>query len=111
MSEKLKPCPFCGANEPAIEEDTIHCLDCGVTVSGWDGCDGHLGAPEIWNSRPTEKAAREEVLEGVKITIDTMIYFKGTPRLGLVGNKVTLLKFMRRLIIDDNQLRFYHEQG
>ncbi len=52
------------------------------------------------------KAAREEVLEGVKITIDTMIDFKGAPRLGIAGNKVTLLKFTRRLIIQDYQLRF-----
>ena len=66
MSEKLKPCPFCGTTEhlfienreerdPDYKSDHVVCGMCGA-VHVKDDCLG-------WNNRPTEKAAREEVLE------------------------------------------------
>jgi len=54
------------------------------------------------------KAAREEVLDGVKITIDTMIDYEKSrkSRLGRMENKKNLLEFTKKMIIQDNQLRF-----
>ena len=68
MSEKLKPCPFCGTTEHLFVEnreerggdyisDHVVCGMCGAV---------HLKDDDLgWNNRPTEKAAREEVLKMV----------------------------------------------
>lgn len=66
MSEELKPCPFCGGTYV----DTLNCGDGTWTVECSGGCTAQLennltekDAIDAWNTRPTEKAAREEVLE------------------------------------------------
>ncbi len=66
MALSLLPCPFCGTTEHLFVENreernpeyrSVHvvCGMCGVIHVK----DDDLG----WNNRPTEKAAREEVLE------------------------------------------------
>jgi len=66
MSEKLKPCPFCGCEANDLDEVTapkyrnpdnplVGCLN--------TYCFQPSARRSIWNNRPTEKAARKEVLE------------------------------------------------
>lgn len=66
MSEELKPCPFCGANDPyhEISEDEIHvwvaCGNCFATSSRIHT--KHNTAPDFaWNTRPIEDALRAEL--------------------------------------------------
>lgn len=83
MSEKLKPCPFCGGESvlkfeafPASRRKwwyvscAVEDYDCfGVNVEqdeqGGTTCNYSKKEDAIvaWNNRPTERAAREEVLE------------------------------------------------
>ena len=66
MALSLLPCPFCGTTKqlfvenreernPEYRSDHVVCGCCGAVHVK----DDDLG----WNNRPTEKAAREEVLE------------------------------------------------
>ena len=48
MSEKLKPCPFCGGNNIGIGSDVIVC-DCGCHMYG--AFETEEEAIQIWNKR------------------------------------------------------------
>ena len=65
MNEELKPCPFCGANDPyhEISEDEIHvwiaCGNCFATSSRIHT--EHHTAPDFaWNTRPIEDSLTVE---------------------------------------------------
>lgn len=46
MTDKLKPCPFCGGNHPS------HAPGCALI----DFCNGAEITSEAWNNRPVEEA-------------------------------------------------------
>ena len=107
MSEKLKPCPFCGTTEhlfienreerdPDYKSDHVVCRMCGA-VHVKDDCLG-------WNNRPTERAAREEVLE---LAYNWIVHPKASITLGISPTK---LVETRDYIRQAYQERF-HEQG
>lgn len=67
MSEELKPCPFCGGQADRHRtpggNSVITCHNCGSVVRL---VGRYKEITETWNNRPTEKAAREEVLKLVE---------------------------------------------
>ncbi len=74
MSE-LNPCPFCGGDAEIVShqisedgtETYVCCKHCGARTEGIEApYSEHAAATSEWNSRPTEKAAREEVLKMVR---------------------------------------------
>ncbi len=115
MSEKLKPCPFCGTTEhlfienreerdPDYKSDHVVCKMCGA-VHVKDDCLG-------WNARPTEKAAREKVLELVDLLINKQIRSYGIfdDASDDAQDKICLLNNISNALIYDYKERF-HEQG
>ena len=51
MSEKLKPCPFCGGNNLSIDGITVYwveCKDCNASIGGHET---EEEAIEAWNWR------------------------------------------------------------
>jgi len=73
MSDELKPCPFCGEEDPTIERDGkwyyITCRKCECTS---DGDRGQSGAEKRWNTRPIEDELRrrwDSALKASKITV------------------------------------------
>jgi len=76
MNEKPKPCLFCNSGDL---QDVfrwpgkliVRCNNCGAE-GPTNYCD--------WNNRPTEKAAREEVLDLAEHFIGAMIGPKGTKK-------------------------------
>lgn len=55
MSEKLKPCPFCGGNNLSIDGITVYwveCKDCNASISGHET---EEEAIEAWNMRADEQ--------------------------------------------------------
>lgn len=73
---KLRPCPFCGEEEPYMAQNYlgqkfVRCPNCGATMWGKDTDDWRIGthgeknaeklAAEAWNRRATD----EEVLKRV----------------------------------------------
>jgi len=62
MSEKLKPCPFCGGKDIqiAIKEGAFkkaYCNNCYAEVQTKDG----IGLVEKWNTRPEEDRLRRRM--------------------------------------------------
>ncbi len=55
MSDKLKPCPFCGSDDLAIQEDIediyVVCNDCHVQGSPVHDDELEKKAIEKWNNR------------------------------------------------------------
>lgn len=86
MSEKFKPCPFCGSDQLMVEvgDDGIchvECLDCwGRTGS----CDGRGKAVSAWNSRAEPPAAPDdparysrggiECIDAIRAALDPVEY-------------------------------------
>jgi hypothetical protein len=70
MSEELKACPFCGANDPyhEISEDEIHvwiaCGNCFATSSRVH-TEHHTSADFAWNTRPLEDALRKQLTKAI----------------------------------------------
>ena len=68
MSDELKKCPFCGANEQEheISEDEIHvwitCGNCYATSSRIH-TEHHTDPDFAWNTRPIEDALRKDIME------------------------------------------------
>lgn len=66
MSEKLKPCPFCGETRLTIEDNQkvrdVHvlCNDCGAKTS-FDGI--RYTVMDRWNHRPFEDALQKRIEE------------------------------------------------
>ena len=56
MSEKLKPCPFCGSAGELYSDGVVGCTneDCGAFIL--------VFTPESWSHRPGEATARREAL-------------------------------------------------
>jgi len=55
MSDKLKPCPFCGSNDVTIYTDKeksfwSECDECGMGLVGHT-CDTQKDAVKSWNER------------------------------------------------------------
>lgn len=97
MSEKLKPCPFCGSKDEYLSTTSKLMVAC-------EGCGAEMFTPEKWNTRPTEKAAREDVLEMVR---SALINPKTCGDLTVFPH---LMKRAVELIDQDYQKRF-NEQG
>ena len=86
MSEKLKPCPFCGSDQLMVEVGYdgichVECLDCwGRTGS----CDGKGKAISAWNSRAEPPAAPDdparysrggiECIDAIRAALDPVEY-------------------------------------
>ena len=75
MSEKLKPCPFCGsadvrewqatgARDAQPPEAMIQCFGCGLAIDG-PTPDYLYRLRKQWNNRPGEATARREALNEV----------------------------------------------
>lgn len=60
MSEKLKPCPFCGGNNLSVEGITfywVECIDCNASISGHET---EEQAIEAWNRRASAEQKEEQ---------------------------------------------------
>ncbi len=79
MSEKLKPCPFCGQPGRKMYTDQVGCLS--FCING-DPSDNDLPCVEVWNTRPVEDALKAEndrlrkALEYYAYTGNDIVYFE-----------------------------------
>lgn len=64
MTEKLKPCPFCGGSAE-ISGGTVYCPVCEISFTNEriKGADAIEEVTELWNYRPKEKQLDEQIRE------------------------------------------------
>lgn len=81
MTEKLKPCPFCGESDvrPHFQDSGVswvQCEDCGAAIGCSYGvaCDRHSveELAEKWNTRHLSPADLSEEVEALKNKIDEL---------------------------------------
>jgi len=70
MSEKLKPCPFCGG--------TKICTEKGINLNYCDNCSAESNV-ERWNTRPIEDDLRNRIAE-LEAEIDQLAAHYATER-------------------------------
>ena len=67
MTDKLKPCPFCGGESEFNSDELgegVCCQSCGATLhNGVYGEEGRKLASADWNARPIEDKLHEEIEE------------------------------------------------
>lgn len=74
MSDKLKPCPFCGSEElnpwfnPSIDETQIVCADC--VCMGPAAIDAEEAA-RLWNERAGDDSGMVFSDDGLTVTVRT----------------------------------------
>ena len=62
MSNKLKPCPFCGSSDTRSHNLGDECNNCGSRVEFFDLCDMHgVNDRPNYNSRPIEDKLQSEI--------------------------------------------------
>lgn len=72
MTEKLKPCPFCGGKagiQSAFGQHKVICLSCGVVSETHDEKEKAI---EVWNSRPIEDEKDAEIAR-LRDALDTIV--------------------------------------
>lgn len=63
MSEKLKPCPFCGSANLRAWDNTVVCRDCDATGPDLGHCVGPVcreQSMDAWNRRHQEQETSSE---------------------------------------------------
>lgn len=75
MTEKLKPCPFCGGEafnrvRPSSIHIQVHCDGCGARGPGEHT---EVSAITAWNTRPQSDLTREGVARVVEPMIDAIL--------------------------------------
>jgi hypothetical protein len=94
MTEKLKPCPFCGGGGHAIRamgETWVRCMTC---ESHGKVCSNHDAALTAWNTRPDEgepvavagtmpgaAGFTTAIFEAAKVPVGTPLYTRPAPAL------------------------------
>lgn len=64
MTDKLKPCPFCGGKAYYYYErgnDSIVCEECGAKLTYFDFGDANDELVKQWNARPIEEEQGERI--------------------------------------------------
>lgn len=78
MTEKLKPCPFCGSEAEFNSDEFgegVYCKSCGATLrNGVYGEYGRKLASAEWNARPIEDALQKELDEAREDNCENMEY-------------------------------------
>ena len=86
MSEKLKPCPFCGHTErvflcASASEYFVECRDpdCYVKPEAMGMWGSEEQAIAAWNTRADEARIRQEVIEECAVLAERMNSYSGRP--------------------------------
>ena len=100
MSEKLKPCPFCGG-EAELAKKHVYCIDCGSQGFYGDEIDCGDNEPVVrWNTRTPSPAYSDGYLAGLEAAA------KRLEEVRIFYDEATvdsLIKYIRHLLVPEKQ--------
>ena len=98
MTEKVKPCPFCGG-KAEISGGTVYCPVCEISFSNEreTGAEDIKEVVELWNARPIEDALQNELDEAREDNADNMEYHVAEREL-LKAENARLREALRKII-------------